>query len=685
MKSPVISFNAEALSRFDEALSKEWLVTNGLGGYASGTILGVNTRKYHGLLVAALHPPGDRTVCVSKLDEDVYVGNDVYRLGTNEFANETFPQGYMFLKAFSVAPFPAFTYGSGGVEVTKTVFMPKNKNAISVIYKVSNQNSSEAKLRIYPMLTCRYFHTVVNRLKNPLLFTQTGGGKELETVFQHPQATILCRITEGDFHQKTNWVDRLFYRVEAARGEENMDDCFQPGYFELQVPAKNDKEFAISAAVSSERQMASEVLNSIGNSIEQINASLSQEQLQQRNLLYGFYGLHHDVSASDWLSWILYAADSFSVTNAAGKKAVIAGYHWFESWGRDTFVSLPGLLLVTGRFNGAKDILQTYNQLCQNGLIPNFVSDKSAKPAYNTVDGTLWYINAVLQYLKYTGDYEFVQEQLWDNLQAIINSHENGTMFGIHLDNDGLLMHGSRLTWMDAEVNGKEITPRTGKAVEIQALWYNTLRIMQLLANKFEDIGLSGKYDAMAQETSKSFNEKFWNPQLGCLYDVLDHKVPDASLRPNQIFAVSLDYTMLDNGRSRQVVDLVNRELTTPNGLRTLALSDPKFVGKCYGDRLSRDSAYHNGTIWPWLLGPFTTAYVKVNGYSIQSRSYAQNNLLLPLFSQGIQQAGLGTLSEIYDCDSPNTPRGCISQAWSIAEPLRAYIEDAMMVRPQFV
>jgi len=342
-------------------------------------------------------------------------------------------------------------------------------------------------------------------------------------------------------------------------------------------------------------------------------------------------------------------------------------------------------MLVTGRFSDAKEILQNYIQYSRNGLIPNFVGDKSGEPAYNTVDATLWYVNAVLQYLKYTGDSAFVQERLWKNLQATIDYHERGTLFGIRLDYDGLLMHGSRLTWMDAAVGGKEITPRVGKAVEIQALWYNTLRIMQLLANNFGEKALAEKYAVMADKTSISFNEKFWNTNAGCLFDVLDTNDADASLRPNQIFAVSLDFSMLDKDKGAQVVNMVNRELVTPYGLRTLALNDPKFVGKCFGDRLSRDTSYHNGTIWPWLLGPFITAYLKINGYSTESREYAMKNLVLPLFSSGINQAGLGTLSEIYDCDSPNTPRGCISQAWSVAEPLRAYIEDVLLIKPRFV
>ena len=681
MKLPALAFNSEELSRFDEALAKEWLITNGLGGYASSTVLGVNTRKYHGLLVAALNPPGERTICLSKLDEDVFVGNDLFRLGANEFADSIYPKGYTLLTGFSAEPFPTFTYNVGTVEVTKTLFMPKNKNAISSIYKASNLSSSECKLRVYPMLTCRHFHTTLDRAENPLQFTQKSSRQQSEITFQNPAATIVCHATEGEFHEEINWVDGLFYRAEAERGESSRDDCFQPGYFEFDLSAMNKNVFAVTSSADFKRQTAWEALNSVGNTINEVNASFGAEQLQRRNLLYGFYGLQPDVPLTDWLSWILLAGDSFVVANVAGKKAVVAGYHWFEPWGRDTFVSLPGLLLVTGRFNAAQDILQTFNQYCKDGLIPNFIADKSGEPVYNTVDGTLWYINAVLQYLKYTGDYEFVHAELWNNLQAIISGHEKGTTFGIRLDGDGLLSHGGRLTWMDAQVNGEAVTPRAGKAVEIQALWYNALCTMRLLAERFGEKALAESYASMANKARASFDAKFWNLKSGCLFDVLEAS-KDASLRPNQVFAISLDYPILDRARWQNVVDVVERELVTPFGLRTLSPSDPKFIGKCIGDRASRDRAYHNGTIWPWLLGPYISAYLKTQNHDRNARANLLQKLVEPFFSVGISQAGLGTISEIYDADSPNKPGGCISQAWSIAEPVRAYVEDVLLVKP---
>jgi predicted glycogen debranching enzyme len=684
MKLPAIAFNQEALSLFGEALGKEWLITNGLGGYASSTVLGINTRKYHGLLVAALNPPGERTVCLSKLDEDFIIGNDVYRLGSNEFETSIYPQGYKYQTHFSASPFPTYTYRAGEVELTKTVFLMKNKNAASVIYKAANPHIKEGKIRIYPMLTCRHFHTTVHRGINPLQFSQKSNSQQSETAFEQPTATILCRATDGEFHEKINWVDDLLYREEVARGESSRDDCFQPGYFELALPAKTEKVFAVTAAVDFDVKAAGETLDLAGKTISEVEASFAGETKQLASLLDNFYGLLQNVSMTDWLDWILYAADCFVVQGASGRRAVVAGYHWFEPWGRDMFVSLPGLLLVPGRFSEARDILQTYNHYCKNGLIPNYVADTTGAPSYNTVDGTLWYVNAVLQYLKYTGDYPFVEAKLWSNMKDVISSHVEGTDFGIRLDNDGLLMHGERLTWMDAEVDGKAVTPRAGKAVEIQALWFNALSAMRLLAVRFREEVLAETYDSMAVKAYESFNAKFWNPKLGFLFDVIEFSGVDASLRPNQILTFSLDFPILDRARWQRVVDIVDREFVTFYGLRTLALSDPRYIGKCVGDRASRDRAYHNGTIWPWLLGPFISAYLKNRSHDERSRERVKQKLLEPFFTLGTRQAGLGTISEICDSDSPNLPRGCISQAWSVAEPLRAYIEDVLLVKPGF-
>jgi predicted glycogen debranching enzyme len=683
MKLPTLTFQKEALTSFNKLIEKEWLITNGSGSYASSTVLGLNTRKYHGLLVAALDPPGNRTVCLSKLDEDVLVGNDVYRLGSNEFHKTIYPEGYKLIRQFTVDLFPTYTFDSGNVQVIKTVFMLKHKNAVVIAYKLINKNNSRVKIRLYPLLTCRHYHTVIYQSRDTLNFALKSTNEQFEVAFQRPQATLVCRATEGQFKEGINWLTHLHYRDELMRGEADFDDCFQPGYFELEVQAKMEKEFAVTCVVSHESKETERILDSIGSSISEVQNSFLKEVNQKSELLSTFQRDHSEVSMSDWLNWVLLAADSFLVEGADGKKAIIAGYHWFEAWGRDTFISLPGLLLVTGKYDDAKNILRSFIKYSKSGLIPNFVPDKSAIPVYDTVDATLWYINAVLQYIKYTSDFAFIKDELWHKLQELVENHQKGTLFGIQVDRDGLLMHGPRLTWMDAAVGNCAITPRTGKAVEIQALWYNTLKTMELLSNEFEGPELAEKYGFMANQAKKTFSEKFWNPQKNCLYDVINEETLDASIRPNQIFAVSLNYTMLDIEKSKSVVEIVNRELVTPFGLRTLSMGDPNFIGKYAGDSRSRDMAYHNGTIWPWLLGPYVTAYLKVNDYTEKARHHMLQNLVLPLFTTGIHQGCLGTINEIYDCDPPNEPRGCISQAWSVAEPLRAYIEDIMQVKPK--
>ena len=684
MKQPAITLSAKELSRFEEAIQKEWLLTNGLGGYSSSTVLGINTRKYHGLLVAALHPPGNRNVCLAKLDEEVKVNGDVYLLGANEFRDAVFPGGFIHLKEFSVSPFPKYTYNLSDIEIQKTIFMPTDKNITIAVYHIQN-GSREAQIRIFPLLTCRHFHSVVDRSMNPLNLSQKQSDRrEVQIISSIPEVTTTLRATNGEFHEKPIWIERLRYREDEMRGESSVDDCYQPGYLEITVPADGKNKLAVITTVGEDSQQNVKILNEIGSTMHDIERLFKRQLRQQNDMLVSFYSSHKTALERDWLSWILLAADAFIVKGADHRESVIAGYHWYEAWGRDTFISLPGLMLATGRFEHARNVLSEFNSYCRQGLIPNFLKDKSGKASYNTVDATLWYVNAVLQYLKYTGDYSFVYGELWENLKDIVESHVKGTDFNIHTDTDGLLSHGERLTWMDAEVNGKAITPRAGKAVEIQALWYNALRTLHLLADRFEEKNLAEKCATLAKQVQASFGKKFWNSDRQCLFDVFEEREVDASLRPNQVIVVALDFTMLDQKTNEKIVDVVQRELLTPCGLRTLERNDPKYQGIYFGDRWHRDSAYHNGAVWPWLIGPFTTAFLKAKGKESGMRDFALKNFITPLFPQQISQACLGTVSEIFDGDPPHTPRGCISQAWSVAEPLRAYIEDVLQVRPKY-
>ena len=680
MQLPTLTLNKHELSDLN-ALQKEWLVTNGLGGYASSTVLGANTRKYHGLLVAALNPPGNRNVCLSKLDEDVIFGENILRLGSNEFQHGFFPEGHRFLTEFRLTPFPKYVYAAGNAKIEKTVFMPHWKNVTVALYRFLNKQNSDAKVRIFPLLTCRHFHNVIDKNAEPLGLQQKKMFRTVEVNCEKPKATIILSASNGNFIENPNWVQHLFYREEANRGESSFDDCFQPGYFEFSV-AQGLNEFAIVASAYENAQECRETLESVGTDTRQLKNLLNLELGKETHHLSSFLGQKKESKVNNWINWILSAADSFVVRG--NSTSVIAGYHWFESWGRDTFISLPGILLVTGRFAETEQVLLRFAKYLKHGLIPNFIPDKSGEPAYNTVDGTLWYVNAVLQYLKYTGDFRFVEENLWESLQDIMESHERGTAFGIHVENDGLLAHGPRLTWMDAEVDGTAVTPRAGKAVEVQALWYNALKTSELIAVRFGQERLALRWSQLSSKARQSFDNKFWNKEEKCLFDVLQQSNVDASLRPNQIIAAALDFPILYQGKAELVVNAVQHNLLTACGLRTLAQGDPGYRGIYEGDRASRDQAYHNGTVWPWMLGPFTTAFLKTKGKDVGSREYAFKNFVLPIISTQLVQAGLGTISEIFDGDPPHAPKGCISQAWSVAELLRIYVEDVLRVRPKY-
>jgi predicted glycogen debranching enzyme len=685
MNLPILRLTKEELSDFDNSITKEWVITNGLGGYASSTVLGINSRKYHGLLVAALNPPGDRTVCLEKLDEEIALGDRSYQLGSNEFKDASYPTGFKFLEEFSLSPLPQFIYSIDEVTVAKTIFMFYEENETIAIYKCQNKGELEATFRITPLITCRHFHTVLSRDASTTKFSlKANGSHRIQLEFVSPNATIDILLTEGEFVKKPNWIEKIYYREEASRGESSISDSYQPGYFQTIIPPNSEKVFAIVAKANAYIRQNNEDTSGAQVSTEDVLLLYSRELRRQAALLESFYSSHSNAPVEDWLSWILWATDTFLVRGFNKGKSVIAGYHWFEAWGRDTFLSLPGLMLVTGRFEEARKVLSDFNKFCMQGLIPNFLSDLSALPSCNTVDATLWHVNAVLQYLKYTGDFRFVQNQLWESLKEIVENHVQGTAFGIRVDNDGLLEHGPRLTWMDAEVDGKGVTSRAGKAVEIQALWYNALRTIELIATERREKKLAESYAQLANRAKISFNSKFWNQERNCLFDVIDDVRADASLRPNQVIAASLDFNLLSTEKNLQVIEIVQDELLTSFGLRTLERKDQRYRGEYSGYRKNRDLAYHNGTVWPWLLGPFTTAYVKAKGKTTKNLEYASRNFLEPLFKQQVTQAGLGTVSEIFDGDKPHTPRGCISQAWSVAEPLRAYVEDILQIRPKF-
>ena len=449
------------------------------------------------------------------------------------------------------------------------------------------------------------------------------------------------------------WFYNFEYDRERERGLDYLEDLYSP--FSLRFDLAQNAGAAVIA--STEVHEAAEA------------RMLEEEEIERRENLGG--GEEREV----FPQILTRAADQFVVARGE-QNSVIAGYPWFSDWGRDTMISLPGLALATRRFDIARNILRAFAGVMDQGMLPNRFPDSGETPEYNTVDATLWMFHAVSEFLRYTGDYGFVGRELYEKLADSIAWHERGTRYGIGVDSDGLLRAGQsgvQLTWMDAKVGDWVVTPREGKPVEIQALWYNALNVMDNLARTFGQAAESEHYRALAKRAQSSFEDLFWNEQDGCLYDVVGEDGPDGSIRPNQIFAVSLPHALLEGERARRVVDVVEWELLTPYGLRTLSRRDPKYQGRYSGDQRSRDGAYHQGTVWPWLLGPFLTAYLKVHGADEQVRERA-DRFLDPLRAH-LWQAGLGQISEVFDGDAPHHPGGCIAQAWSVAEILRVYTE----------
>jgi len=645
-----------------------------LGGYASSTPLSTNTRKYHGLLVAALDPPVNRHVMLSKLDEEIQIDNETYKLGVNEFRDTFYPKPQGMLQEFLLNPFPIFKYKTQEITLQKTIFMPKGKNATIVIYDVHNASRSSATMKVYPLINFRHFHCTTRKAQLDWKLTQKAQERTTTFQFTPSQHILLLSSDKGKYlARQGDWIENIYLRIDAQREEDCLDDCFSPGNFEFQVDPKKHEQFSIMAIADETEESAGGVLQ------ELVREDLYSQGLKSRTtLLTTFQNRYADSKMDDWLKWLVLAADMFVVDRASTKgKSIIAGYHWFEDWGRDTLISLPGLTLVTGHFDDARKILSTFKKYCNHGIVPNRFPDReNDKPEYNTVDASLWFFNAVQEYIKYTGDSEFVKNELWNTLQSIIYYYEKGTINNIRMDNDGLIAHDAQLTWMDATINNVPITGRGGKAVEIQALWYNALKTMQELARQFSREDLNQKCAEMAEKAKKSFVEKFWNPQNNCLFDVISSIETDASIRPNQALAVSLGFSMLDKSKSAAIVNIIQEKLWCEYGLRTLSPDDPRYIGRYMGGWAQRNRAYHNGAIWPWLIGPFIKAFLKVKKYELQWREFAFQRFLLPFFQETIHHDGLGTINEIYDGDEPHLPRGCIAQAWSVAEPLRAFVED---------
>jgi len=683
---PKIYVGPRGVSDIDEALTMEWIVTNGIGGYSSSTILGVNTRKHHGMLVAALKPPLNRWVLLAKVEEEAELGDSTFSTSCNEFIDRREMKGYGSLVSFTLDPFPVFFYSLGGLQLWKRIFMPYRKNTTVILYEVLNTIDSRILFRVSPLVSFRYFHRTLNHRSVDLGITQEVADTKVVMYPPSSEAFLLLDSNMERYIAEGKWIEDVKYRTDEARGDIFKDDYFQAGFFESLINPLESKSFYLVSVGEKTKEDATKILDSLTEKgMKTLLEFYRYEIERRRDLLITFKERHSLPRLEDWLRWLLLAADSFLVERESLEdKSVIAGYPWFEDWGRDTLISLPGLTLVTGRYKDAKDILRTFARYCKSGVIPNRFSDFKEGLDYNAVDSSLWYVNAVFQYFKYTRDLEFIESELWDTLTSIIHHYKKGTFNGIHLDSDGLIEHGPRLTWMDVSLEGKPVTPRDGKAVEVQALWYNALKIMSGLAEAIGRREEAKSYQEMADKTKRGFQSKFWSSEGGYLYDTIKGGEGDPTLRPNQIFAISLDFSMLKKEICKKVTSTLMKHLWAHYGLKTLPSWDPRYIGRYRGSWSHREKAYHNGTVWAWLAGPLVTAFLKVNGYEPKWRKLAFEYLLKPLFLEETYKAGLGTLSEIFDGDPPHRSAGCISQAWSVAEPLRAYIEEVLHHRPPY-
>ncbi len=647
-----ISLGRDVCGEFYKSSEHEWIETNGRGGYAMGTVSGANTRKYHGLLNVALRPPIDRFQTVNRLEESLLAKGQRIEISCQSYPGAIYPQGYKFLETFRLDPYPIWTYVSGETWLEKSFFLRYGEDTAVVLYELIT--GTEAVLEVRPLLTFRNHHAVIKeddrfqgRLEN-----HPGAFKVCPAV--GPELWMSAR--GGEYRDDSFWYRNQEYSWEGRRGLGHREDAFSPGIFRF---ALNPGQ-AVALVITTKPDLSGDPI------------AWAQQERELREKL-----LDKSLARGPLADKLVRAADQFIVERNGGT-SVIAGYPWFEDWGRDTMVGLPGLCLATGRAQEAGEILETYAKHLHDGQLPNRFPEDNPTPDYTAADPSLWFIWAAQKYFQATGDAERVKSLL-PSMRKIVDAYQHGTPQGIRMDQDGLLSlppSNNAYTWMDARVNGVPVTPRAGKPVEIQALWYNALQFLSELDLKFGET--SRGYEKLAAIARNSFNEKFWNESAQYLYDRIDGRERDGSIRPNALFAISLPYEILEESRFKPVVDLAWKELYTPMGLRTLSQTDPAFKARYEGPQEERDAAYHQGSIWPWLLGSFITAFVKANGSTEDIKARVQE--FLEPFRKHLSEAGLGQVSELFEAGEPHSPQGCTAQAWSVAELLRILWEENLLL-----
>ncbi len=667
---------------FRAGIEREWVTTNGVGGYAGSSIIGAHTRKHHGLLIASLHAPTERYLVLSKMNETIKANGKEYKLAATQRKGGIYEEGQKFLQRFIYDELPQFVYEIGGTFVTKTISFEYGKNTIAVGYEIMN-GMHETEMDFVPLFNFRDHNN--GSKTDDLVFDTKLEGKILCLRPKNAEKKVNIRFyaSEGVYTEREEIYDTdMELQTEIDTGMSSEDNNFTP--YEIKIVCKPFETKKFSFICTIEEDFCKDAF-----------ATIEANRKRIRNLV--------DKAGwkDDFADALVQAADQFIVDRqSTGFKTILAGLPWFTDWGRDTMIALQGLTLSTKRFEDARGILKTFARYVQHGLVPNMFPDEGLDPLYNTVDASLWYFYSVYKYLEYTKtekDYAFIEKEIYPTLKVIVKSYKEGTDFSIYMDEDSLIHAGGGLdqvTWMDVRVGEWVVTPRHGKPVEINALWYNALKVMEELAGKFEKTKEPAKeYGELAEKVKESFNKRFWNAEEGCLYDVVDeevmkdknpsekdNKVPsvqdNAQIRPNQIWAVSLPFTMLSGEKEKQVVDTVMTHLYASYGLRSLSFEDEAYKGIYFGELHDRDAAYHQGTVWAFPLGGFISAYVKVYGKTKEGMAHARK-LIAPL-EDHLMDGCIGSIAEIFDGDEPHISRGCYAQAWSVGEVLRAYTEDIL-------
>lgn len=641
--------NKNITQNFSEARKLEWLETNGLGGWASSTITGANSRRYHGLLVAATHPPVGRVVLLSKLDETIFVDDKRYGLSSNQYPNAVYPEGYKSLQRFERNIFPEFYYEADGIEIKKAVAAINNENTVVIIYEVVKAGK-EITIELLPLFAGRDYHGISH--KNDFINQHaefSDGILRYKPYNDLPDVYISA--TSSVYQSDPLWFYNFEYEIEKYRGLDYREDLFSPG--KLRVNLKEGEKFGV-------------IVSTENPSNKNAFALFNTEEQRRKNII--------SKSDDELIQTLLLTADQFVVNRGEDLKTIIAGYHWFSDWGRDTMIALPGICLSTGRDEDAKKILKAFAETVSEGMLPNRFPDYNEPLEYNTVDATLWFFVAIYKYYLLTNDSGFVKTELLSVLKNIIDWHYKGTRYNIKAAGDELLSFGQdgfQLTWMDAKIGDWVVTPRSGKAVEINALWFNALKIYSYFSNLFGDTNTAKIIDLKAEKVRENFNKTFWNHDAGYLYDVINGDYFDSTLRPNQLFALSLPFKLVDDERALSIISIIENKLYTPVGLRSLSPDHKDYKPIYGGDQYSRDSSYHQGTVWSWLLGPYIDALIRYEDADGKKKA----GKIIEYFKYHLDEAGIGTISEIYDAELPNSPRGCIAQAWSVGEILRVCLD----------